>query len=129
MKNILKHGLIGGLLASIANVIFLKIYETTFGVSYHQIINIESIVGASFLACLLMALGYFALEKINKPNLKGVFNLLVCVLSFASIISPIMMTLPYEIDFPELFPGLVIPMHFLPALAFMSLQPFFQSNK
>jgi hypothetical protein len=50
------------------------------------------------------------------------------VLSFASIIGAIGMTLPLDIDFPELFPGLVVPMHFFPALAYFAIAPFFKKE-
>ena len=56
-------------------------------------------------------------------------NLVIAVLSFASIISPISMSLPLDIESPELFPGLVVPMHFFPALAFFAISPFFKTQK
>jgi hypothetical protein len=40
------------------------------------------------------------------------------------------MSLPLDIEYPELFPGLVVPMHFFPAYAFLTIYPFFkQTNK
>lgn len=78
---------------------------------------------------MLMTLGYAALLKFKKQNLTGWLNVAIAVLSFASIISPIAMSLPLDIESPELFPGLVVPMHFFPALAFFALAPFFQNSK
>ncbi len=129
MKNLLIHGVVAGLLSGIAGIIFLNIYIEAFGVDYSQIINIGSIMGSSIIGCMLMTLGYAALEKFNKQNLQGWLNILIAVLSFASIIGPIGMSLPLDIEFPEMFPGLVVPMHFFPALAFFAIYPFFKQVK
>ncbi|MFI1772736.1 hypothetical protein [Thalassobellus citreus] len=128
MKKLLIHGVVAGLLSGIAGVMYLNIYQEALGTDYSQIINIGSIMGASVIGCILMTLGYAALIKFKKEKLKGWLNLLIVVLSFASIIGPIGMSLPFNIEYPELFPGLVVPMHFFPALAFLSIYPFFQQN-
>ncbi|GLR19841.1 hypothetical protein [Portibacter lacus] len=128
MKQLLIHGLVAGLLSGIAGIIYLNIYQGAFGVNYSQVINIGSIIGASIIGCMLMTLGYAALIKFNKLKWRGWLNILIAVASFASIISPIGMSLPLSIEFPELFPGLVVPMHFFPALAFLSIYPFFSTN-
>ena len=128
MKKLLIHGVVAGLLSGIAGVIYLNIYKEAFGVDYSAIINVGSIMGASVIGCMLMALGYAALIKLDKQNLQGWLNISIAILSFASIISPIGMSLPLDIEYPELFPGLVVPMHFFPALAFFTIYPFF-SNK
>jgi hypothetical protein len=39
------------------------------------------------------------------------------------------MSLPLDIDFPEMFPGLAIPLHFIPAMIFFGLDPFFKKNR
>lgn len=128
MKNTLIHGLVAGILAGIAGIIYLNIYNGAFGVDYNEMINIGAIMGSSLLGCMLMTLGYAALAKFEKENLKGWLNILITVLSFASIIGPIGMSLPIDIEYPELFPGLVVPMHFFPALVFFSIYPFFNQK-
>lgn len=125
MKNVFVQGLVAGVLSSLAGVIYLNIYQNTMMTDYSKIINIGSITGASFIGCMLISSGYWALYKLNKSELIGWLNILVCVLSFASIISPIGMSLPLDIEYPELFPGLVVPMHFFPALAYFAIAPFF----
>lgn len=72
-----------------------------------------------------MTVGYACLLKFDKLHLKGWLNVVIAILSFASIIGPIGMSLPLSIEYPELFPGLVVPMHFFPALAFMAIYPLF----
>ena len=64
----------------------------------------------------------------NKPILKGWLNVLIAALSFLSILGPLSMSLPLNIKFPEMFPGLAIPMHFFPALMFFGLFPFFTNS-
>lgn len=129
MKKLIFHGLLSGILSGIAGVIYLTIYQEAFYVDFNSIINSSSVVGASVFGCMLMTLGYAALLKFKKQNLTGWLNVVIAVLSFASIISPIAMSLPLDIESPELFPGLVVPMHFFPALAFFALAPFFQNSK
>ncbi len=128
MKKAFFHGISAGILAAIAGVLYFKIYQTAEGTEFDKIINLGSISGASIFGCMLMAIAYWAIERFNKENWKGILNIVIASLSFASIISPISMTLPLDIKNPELFPGLVIPMHFFPALAFFCLVPFFKGK-
>lgn len=128
MKKLIIHGLTAGVLSAIAGLIFLQIYNEAFGVDYSQIINAGAIIGSCIIGCLLMTIGYAALLKFEKMHLRGWLNILIAVLSFASIIGPIGMSLPLDIEFPEMFPGLVVPMHFFPALAFFAIEPFFSST-
>ena len=127
MKKTFIHGITAGILSAVAGCIYFNIYQTTLGTSFDKVVNLGSIAGASVFGCMLMSIGYFLLEKFNKANLKAWLNIVIAVLSFASIISPISMSLPLDIEFPELFPGLVVPMHFFPALAFFAIAPFFQN--
>ena len=129
MKKTFLHGIVSGIMAAAAAIIYSNIYQNALGTDFHKIINIGSIAGASIFGCMLMAIGYYLLERFNKENLKGVLNIVIAIVSFASIINPIGMTLPLDIKNPELFPGLVVPMHFMPALAFLCLVPFFKNKK
>ena len=92
---------------------------------FSLVVNWGSIAGASFFGCLLMTLGYWLLFRFGKQQWIGWLNLLIAGLSFLSILGAMTTTLPLEVEFPELFPGLVVPMHFFPALAFFALFPLF----
>jgi hypothetical protein len=127
MRNTFLHGITAGILAAVAGIIYFNIYQHALGTEFNKIINYKSITGASVFGCLLMALGYWLLERFKKEKLKGVMNILIAVLSFASIIGVISMNLPLDIKNPELFPGLAVPMHFFPALAFFCIVPFFSA--
>lgn len=128
MKKIFIHGVVAGIIATIASVIYSNLYQSTLGVSFDKIINIGSVFGACIFGCVLISVANFVLFKFKKESLQGILNVIVVVLSFVSIIGPISMTLPLDVEFPEMFPGLVIPMHFFPALAFFAIDPFFKQS-
>jgi len=128
MKSYLLHGVVAGILSALTSVIFLNVYKILYFVDYSLVINTGSIIGASIIGCVFMAIGYFLLEKIKKDNLIGGLNLVFIIVSFISIFPPMTMSLPYEVEFPELFPGLVIPMHFFPIMFFLGIAPFFKRN-
>lgn len=129
MKTIFTHGFIAGILAALMSILYQNLYQSTLEVSFDVLINFGGIIGSSIFGCTLMSVGYIILFKYQKQQWLGLVNMLIVILSFASIMGPIAMTLPLEIEFPELLPGLAIPMHFFPALSFFALAPFFKGNK
>jgi ABC-type Fe3+-siderophore transport system permease subunit len=126
MKYQLIHGVVAGLLSGLAGVVYQSVYENAMYLDFSEVINAGSIFGASVFGCVLMAIGYWLLIKFKMPHLKVWLNVLIVVLTFASILSPLGTTLPLDVEFPELFPGLAIPMHFFPALVFFGLDPVFR---
>jgi hypothetical protein len=128
MKKIFLHGIVAGILSAFASTVYFNMYQSALGTSFDKIINGGSIVGSSILGCVLIATGYFLLFKFKKVTLTGILNILIVLCSFVSIIGPISMSLPLDIETPELFPGLVIPMHFFPALIFFAIAPFFEQQ-
>jgi len=128
MRKLFLQGIIAGILAALGGIIYFNIYQNTLGTEFDKIINIRSIAGASIFGCMLMSIGYWLIERFQKENLAGVLNIVIALLSFASIVTPISMSLPLDIKNPELFPGLVVPMHFFPALAFLCIVPFFKKK-
>lgn len=128
MKTNFIHGIVAGILSAVAGIVYMQLYQNLNFVDFSSVINSGAIIGSSLIGCLLMSIGYFLLEKANKSNLKGILNMVIIFLSFMSILGPLMMTLPLTLDFPELFPGLTIPMHFFPAMIFFGLVPFFNKK-
>lgn len=119
---------VSAVLSIAACLIYNKVYSGSFYVDFSKIISPTSVIMTCLVASTLMALGYMLVTR-WKPNLNlGWLNILYTVLSFASIIMVLSFKLPLEIEFPELFPGLAIPMHFFPVLAFLAIVPFFKSN-
>lgn len=128
IKYYFKHGFIAGALSALAGVIYLYLYQNLLFLDFSLVLNQWSIIGASFFASFLMAIGYYLVHCYGKPSFKGWLNILIVVLTFMSILGPITMTLPLDLDFPELFPGLAVPMHFFPAMIFFGLIPFFDKK-
>lgn len=123
------HALASSVLSVVACLIYRKIYTSTFETDFSAVLNVAGIISASVLGCTIMALGYAILEKLNKQKLIGVFNILIAGLSLASVIGPIAITLPLDLESPELFPAYAIPMHFFPVLAFFTLVPFIDKRR
>ena len=132
LRRSLAHLVLSSLLSIAACLIYNAVYCKAFELDFSSVLNASGIIGANVFAALLMGTAYYLLERFNKQKLQGWLNLFIALLSFASIVGVFGMQLPLTIESPELFPGLAVPMHFFPALAFFSVAPFFvskQSNK
>jgi hypothetical protein len=129
MRRTLIQGLVAGLLAALASIVYCYLYQSTLGESFDRVVNYSSIIGASILGCFCIAVGYSFLFYFKKERFEGLLNIVIVSLCFVSIMGPFAITLPLDIDFPELFPGLVVPMHFFPALAFFAISPFFKIDQ
>src|SRR5688500_18280602 len=125
LKKVVLPGLSSGLLAAVAALVYQKIYLNALGADFGTVVSVMGIFISCIAGTLLASLGYFLLDKWLKEKAPFIFNLLFVVLSFASIIGPISASLPLELEAPELFPGLTVPMHFFPVLAWFLLSPLF----
>ena len=119
------HGIIAGILASIAGIIYSRIYFFANEADFSALINPLSIIGLNLSVCILIAAIHAILLKLFKKNGELVFSLLLSVLSFSMIVVPVSISLPLTVKFPELFPGLVVPMLFFPAIAWFAINPTF----
>ena len=124
-KKLFFQGISAGILSAVACIIYNRIYFFATEVDFSKVVNVPALVGINLLACLLAAAGYWVFKKLLKKNADIFFNLTFTILSFASVIFPISISLPLDIKFPELFPGLTVPMHFFPALAWFTIRPLF----
>ena len=123
------HGIIAGILASIAGIIYSHIYFFANEANFNSIVNIYSIIGLNMSACIIVAFLHAASVKWLRKNAELVFNLALSILSFSLIVIPLSITLPLNIQFPELFPGLVVPMLFFPSIAWFTVNPFFSNQE
>ncbi|HVS96978.1 MAG TPA: hypothetical protein VHE54_10840 [Puia sp.] len=122
-------GIVSGVLAGIAGIVYSRVYYTVNEADFSGVASGIRILSASLFGGILAAMGYVALDRLLKRKGEVVFNLLFTLLSFASLLVPIAYKLPLNLETPELFPGMVIPMHFFPALAWYTLKPlFFRRN-
>ena len=129
LKKSLGLGFISGLLAGIAGVIYAHLYYTINEADFSRVASTINILAASLFGGVLAAIGYTLLDKWLKTRGEIVFNLVFTLISFITLLGPIAVRLPRNIDTPELFPGMVIPMHFFPALAWFTLKPLFIKSK
>jgi len=118
-------GFLSGLLAGIAAVIYQKVYAASLGADFATIAKPLNIFLTTILSGLIAAVGFWVTNKWLTNKGEIVFNLLFAILSFASILPAFAFRLPTTVEMPELFPGLVVPMHFFPALAWFTLKPLF----
>lgn len=124
-KKSLLLGIVSGLLAGVAALVYARVYHSSLGADFSKVVVPVKIVSASLFGAVLAAIGYWILDKGLKEKGEIVFNLLFSVLSFVTLLGPFAFKLPLDIETPELFPGMVIPMHFFPALAWFTLKPIF----
>lgn len=125
-KRIFWQSVTAGVLSAVAGVIYARIHFFATETDFSRIINVGTITGLSLIICVAAGLGYWGLK--SKWGRKGeiIFNFAFSILSFAGVIVPISITLPLSIEYPELFPGLGVPMVFFPALAWFTVNPLFE---
>jgi hypothetical protein len=130
-KNHLLHGLSAGILSGVACLVFMKVYKEIAFVDFSLVISIFNIFGACIFGCVLASIGYFSAKKLIPKYGEIVFNLLFTILSFASIIGPIMFTFPPELDIEGIdeitsyFQPFAMTLHFFPALIWYTVKPLF----
>ena len=126
-KRALYLGIVSGLLAGIAGLIYAHVYYSANEADFSKVVTSVKIISATLFGGILAAVGYTVLVRTLKTRGEIVFNLIFTLVSFASLMLPIAYKLPLTIDPTELplFPGMVIPMHFFPALGWYTLKPLF----
>lgn len=119
-------GIAGSLLSSLASIIYLNIYKEAFMVDFSKIAGTSNIIAACAIGCFLMAIGYNLAIKWTGTKYIGWLNIAYSVISFATIAGVFGFNLPLDTESPELFPGMIIPMHFFPVLSILTIIPFFK---
>ena len=128
MKTPLTYGLSTGLISGTAGSVYSYCYQEYMFLDYSQVITPWSIITASVVACLLMAGSYWYLGGEKQLHLLKLLNICFALLTCFSVLLPLGITLPLDVEFPEMFPGLAVPLHFFPTLIFFSLLPYFQET-
>lgn len=127
-KRVLFLGLTAGILAAMASFVYQHVYTSSLGADFTKVVSPAGIISTSVLGCLLASIGYWLIGRWLKRSSDIVFNLLFSILSIASILAIFAVKLPLDMETPELFPGLAVPMHFFPALAWFTMKPLFVKN-
>ena len=115
-------------MASVAAIIYFRIFYFATQAEFSSVLGIPRIISLNMLYCILAAFLNWALVRWLKDKGEIIFNFLFTISSFALIIIPISVSLPLDIEYPELFPGLAIPMIFFPALSWYTTAPLFRGK-
>jgi hypothetical protein len=119
-------GVAGSLLSSLASIIYVNIYKEALAVDFSKIVGSSNIIAACTIACFLMAASYKLAIQWQGLKTIGWLNIAFSIISFASIAGVLGFNLPLDTESPELFPGMVIPMHFFPIVSLLTIFPFFK---
>jgi hypothetical protein len=128
-RKIFLHGIVAAILASVAAIIYNRIYFFATEADFSKVLNIGSLIGLNVIICLLAAFLFWVLQALLKQKGEIVFNFVFSIASFTCVIIPISLTLPLDIQFPELFPGLAVPIVFFHAVAWYTIRPLFAEGK
>ena len=128
-KKIFFHALVASVLTALAAIVYDRIYFFATEADFSRIINISSIISLSVIICFCIGIVYYGIIRLFKSKAAIVFNFLLAILSFCAVIYPISVSLPLDIQFPELFPGLAVPMVFFPLIAWHTIKPVFDTGK
>lgn len=121
-------GMATGLIAAALSVGYAAFYQTALGVDFSRVAPVPAIISANIGVAVVIMLACWLLER-WKGQAPRSFNGWLVLLSVLSAGIPFMVSLPLDIPAPELFPGLTAPMHLLPALIWLALQPWWTVKK
>ena len=127
-KKIFYQSFVAGILASVAGIIYYRIYFFATEVDFSKVLNTGSIIGLNMMICIIAGFIYWLLAAWLKAKGELVFNFLFSIICFACVMIPISITLPLAIQMPELFPGLAVPMVFFPPMAWYTLRPLYHKE-
>ena len=127
-KRVFFHGLTASILSAVAAIVYKRIYFFATETDFSKVLDLQRIIGLSLLICLVASLVNYGLIKWLKKKGEIIFNFLFSIFSFAAVMIPISITLPLNVQLPELFPGLAVPMVFFPAIAWYTVNPLFTHN-
>jgi hypothetical protein len=123
------HGLVAGIAAAFAALIYMNVYSAALAVDFSLVANPMGVVFSTLVGTLLAAVGRHFWGRVVKRNTMLWFNVLFTVLTFLSIMPIFGMTLPLEVKAPELFVGMVAPMHLFPQLFWHVSEPLFPAKE
>jgi len=128
-KKVFLQAILASLLAFIASVIYRKIYFFATEVDFSKVLSLGRMAALNILVSMLAAFLYYGLTNLMKGRGAIIFNFLFSMLTFVCVMIPISITLPLNVQSPELFPGLGVPMVFFPAMAWYTVNPLFDKKE
>lgn len=122
------QAILASALTATAAIIYNRVYFFATEADFSKVLNTGRLIGLSVLISMLAALLNYGLTRFLKKRGEIIFNFLFSIISFASVMIPISITLPMNVKFPELFPGLAVPMVFFPVIAWLTINPLFKAK-
>lgn len=129
MKNIALHGILAGIFGAFVNIIIKKRYCDTFSVDFNKMVNVPVIIGTCLFITLLASIAYHFFSGWLKKNSFAWFNSILVLLSYWAYKGPFSTQLQMDIESPELFISLNLPMHFFPILFWIASKPWMKYAK
>ena len=120
-----------GLLSGVSSLIMVSIYKEAMFVDFSPVISSMQYIGSCLFGCILASLGFVLATKFVPKFGEIIFNLLFTLLTFASLIGPLMFKFPPDLDVNGIdeitmyFIPFTMTLHFLPALIWFALKPLF----
>ena len=130
-KNSLALGVVAGILSGLACTVFAYVYKEAVTVDFSPVISTFNYFGACLFACVLASLGFYIFNKVLKKYGEIIFNILFIILSFASILFPLMYSFPPDLEVKDVdmitsyFQPFAMTLHFFPALIWFAVKPIF----
>lgn len=128
MRQLFFQGLMAGILAGMASFVYQYMYTEALLVDFSAVITPPALFASSIFGSLLASVGYWALSKWVRNSTDVWFNIIFLLLTFASLAGSFAASLPPDIESPELFPGLSVPMHLFPILFWLAVKPLFRTK-
>ncbi|RBL90431.1 hypothetical protein DF182_28640 [Chitinophaga flava] len=116
-------GIAAGVISAVLSLIYAAVYQTALGADFSAVVPVAAVASANIAAGVLMMLAYWLWERWCQGKAVPVFNVILIFVSLLSSAIPLAVSLPLNIPAPELFPGMVVPMHLFPVLVWLGLQP------
>mgnify|MGYP001460656481 CR=1 FL=1 len=77
------HGLIAGLGSALAGIGYSIVYQNLLFLDFNSVLSYTSIFIGSTLSCFIMAIAYWALDKLNRVKFRGIVNVAIVLFSFS----------------------------------------------
>jgi len=119
---------IASVMAVAFSLTYQWIYSEALLVDFSRIVSVPAVIGAIVFGTTFIFTAHLFLTNYLGRNAEKWLNVLLMIITFLSILPAFAATLPLETEKPALFPGMVVPMHFFPAMAFWSLLPFYRKE-
>ncbi|HLP93065.1 MAG TPA: hypothetical protein VK168_03470 [Saprospiraceae bacterium] len=128
MRPLFFQGLLAGILAGMASFVYEYMYSEALLVDFSAVMTPPALFASSIFGSVLASVGYWAFSKWVRSNTDVWFNIIFLLLTFASLAGSFAASLPPEVESPELFPGLSVPMHLFPMLFWLAVKPLFRAK-